>query len=102
MCRGECHAAKLLNIDHQVMPIFVDLVLTREVKTSDPRTMCIQLIIAVLFYNPALLLDTVLGEDSNPMDARWSLWALCPASSESMTQTASLFFMTARYGLEFV
>ena len=67
----ECHAAKLLeviilqckgmNID-QVIPIFVELVLkrlTREVKTSELRTMCIQVIIAALFYNPALLLDTL-------------------------------------------
>jgi len=65
----ECHAAKLLeviilqckgmNID-QVIPAFVELVmkrLTREVKTSELRTMCIQVIIAALYYNPALLLD---------------------------------------------
>ena len=52
----ECHAAKLLeviilqckgmNID-QAIPIFVELVLkrlTREVKTSELRTMCIQVI----------------------------------------------------------
>merc|ERR1711970_1435300 len=67
----ECHAAKLLeviilqckgmNID-QVIPIFVELVLkrlTREVKTSELRTMCIQVIIAALYYNPALLLATL-------------------------------------------
>jgi len=67
----ECHAAKLLeviilqckgmNID-QAIPIFVELVLkrlTREVKTSELRTMCIQVIIAALYYNPALLLDTL-------------------------------------------
>merc|ERR1719309_407478 len=67
----ECHAAKLLevillqckghNID-QVIPIFVELVLkrlTREVKTSELRTMCLQVIIAALYYNPALLLDTL-------------------------------------------
>merc|ERR1712106_325786 len=65
----ECHAAKLLeviilqckgmNID-QVIPAFVELVmkrLTREVKTSELRTMCIQVIIAALYYNPVLLLD---------------------------------------------
>ena len=65
----ECHAAKLLeviilqckgmNID-QAIPIFVELVLkrlTREVKTSELRTMCIQVIIAALYYNPALLLE---------------------------------------------
>merc|ERR1719418_315182 len=65
----ECHAAKLLeviilqckgmNID-QAIPIFVELVLkrlTREVKTSELRTMCLQVIIAALHYNPALLLE---------------------------------------------
>ena len=67
----ECHAAKLLKviilqckgmIIDQVIPIFVELVLkrlTREVRTSELRTMCIQVIIAALFYNPALLLDTL-------------------------------------------
>merc|ERR1712142_368765 len=67
----ECHAAKLLeviilqckghNID-QVIPIFVELVLkrlTREIKTSELRTMCLQVIIAALSYNPALLLATL-------------------------------------------
>jgi len=67
----ECHAAKLLeviilqckgmNID-QVIPIFVELVLkrlTREVKTSELRTMCIQVIIAAMYYNPGLLLATL-------------------------------------------
>jgi len=67
----ECHAAKLLeviilqckgmNID-QVIPIFVELVLkrlTREVKTSELRTMCIQVIIAALHYNPVLLVETL-------------------------------------------
>jgi len=67
----ECHAAKLLeviilqckghNID-QVIPIFVELVLkrlTREIKTSELRTMCLQVIIAAMYYNPALLVDTL-------------------------------------------
>lgn len=67
---------KGMNID-QVIPIFVELVLkrlTREVKTSELRTMCIQVswhpgiisiptslqvIIAAMYYNPALLLDTL-------------------------------------------
>merc|ERR1719192_6935 len=65
----ECHAAKLLeviilqckgmNID-QAIPIFAELVLKRltiEVKTSELRTMCLQVIIAALYYNPALLLE---------------------------------------------
>merc|ERR1719320_1749307 len=50
-----------MNID-QAIPIFVELVLkrlTREVKTSELRTMCIQVIIAALYYNPALLLATL-------------------------------------------
>jgi len=67
----ECHAAKLLevillqckgsNID-QAVPSFVELVLkrlTKEVKTSELRTMCIQVIIAALYYNPVLLLATL-------------------------------------------
>jgi hypothetical protein len=67
----ECHAAKLLeviilqckglNID-QVIPIFVELVLkrlTREVKTSELRTMCLQVIIAAMYYNPVLLVETL-------------------------------------------
>jgi len=67
----ECHAAKLLevillqckgmNID-EVVPIFVELVLkrlTREVKTSELRTMCLQVIIAAMYYNPALLVATL-------------------------------------------
>jgi len=67
----ECHAAKLLevillqckgnNID-EVVPIFVELVLkrlTREVKTSELRTMCLQVIIAALYYNPPLLVETL-------------------------------------------
>merc|ERR1719445_1526134 len=48
-----------MNID-QAIPVFVELVLkrlTREVKTSELRTMCLQVIIAALFYNPALLLE---------------------------------------------
>ena len=50
-----------MNID-QVIPIFVELVLkrlTREVKTSELRTMCIQVIIAAMYYNPGLLLATL-------------------------------------------
>jgi len=73
----ECHAAKLLevillqckghNID-QVIPIFVELVLkrlTREVKTSELRTMCLQVIIAAMYYNPSVLVDSLnkMGPD---------------------------------------
>lgn len=65
----QCHAAKLLevillqckghNID-QVVPVFVELMLnrlTREVNTSELRTMCLQVIIAALYYNPDLLMS---------------------------------------------
>lgn len=67
---AECHAAKLLEVillqcpgqvDH-VVPLFVELVLqrlTREVLTSELRTMCLQVVIAALYYNPPLLLDTL-------------------------------------------
>merc|ERR1719187_1501954 len=73
----ECHAAKLLeviilqckghNID-QVIPVFVELVLnrlTREVKTSELRTMCLQVIIAAMYYNPELLM-TILEKMPMP------------------------------------
>ncbi|CAH1257344.1 IPO7 [Branchiostoma lanceolatum] len=69
---AECHAAKLLevsliqckgvgNID-QCVPLFVELALerlTREVKTSELRTMCLQVVIAALFYNTPLLVETL-------------------------------------------
>jgi hypothetical protein len=65
---AECHAAKLLEViilqypgkvDH-VLGSFVELVLqrlTREVQTSELRTICLQVIIACLYYNAPLLLD---------------------------------------------
>lgn len=67
---AECHAAKLLEVIllqcpgqvDQVVPLFVELVLqrlTREVLTSELRTMCLQVVIAALYYNPPLLLDTL-------------------------------------------
>ncbi|XP_075230091.1 importin-7 msk [Lycorma delicatula] len=66
----ECHAAKLLEViilqckGHidQCIPSFVELVLQRlmrEVKTSELRTMCLQVVIAALYYNPQLLFDTM-------------------------------------------
>ncbi|XP_063236920.1 importin-7 [Bacillus rossius redtenbacheri] len=66
----ECHAAKLLEViilqckGHidQCIPSFVELALqrlTREVKTSELRTMCLQVVIAALYYNPQLLFDTL-------------------------------------------
>lgn len=67
---SECHAAKLLEVIilqckgliDQCIPSFVQLVLerlTREVKTSELRTMCLQVVIAALYYNPSLLLTTL-------------------------------------------
>lgn len=66
----ECHAAKLLEViilqckGHidQCIPSFVELVLQRlmrEVKTSELRTMCLQVVIAALYYNPQLLFETM-------------------------------------------
>ncbi|XP_071104621.1 importin-7-like [Haliotis cracherodii] len=64
----ECHAAKLLEViilqcpgkvDH-VVPSFVELVLqrlTREVQTSELRTMCLQVVISALYYNTPLLFE---------------------------------------------
>ncbi|MEJ1272405.1 hypothetical protein NN561_003255 [Cricetulus griseus] len=68
---AECFAAKLLEVIilqckgrgiDQCIPLFVQLVLerlTRGVKTSELRTMCLQVAIAALYYNPELLLHTL-------------------------------------------
>ncbi|XP_062051008.1 importin-8 isoform X1 [Lepus europaeus] len=68
---AECHAAKLLEVIilqckgkgiDQCIPLFVQLVLerlTRGVKTSELRTMCLQVAIAALYYSPELLLHTL-------------------------------------------
>uniref|UniRef100_A0A8C6V6C7 Importin 7 n=1 Tax=Naja naja TaxID=35670 RepID=A0A8C6V6C7_NAJNA len=68
---AECHAAKLLEVIilqckgrgiDQCIPLFVEAALerlTREVKTSELRTMCLQVAIAALYYNPHLLLNTL-------------------------------------------
>lgn len=65
---AECHAAKLIEviilqckgqIDNAI-PSCVELVLGRlmkEVKSSELRTMCLQVLIAALYYNPALLIQ---------------------------------------------
>ncbi|XP_033221606.1 importin-7 [Belonocnema kinseyi] len=80
----ECHAAKLLEViilqckGHidQCIPSLVQLVLerlTREVKTSELRTMCLQVVIAALYYNPALCLEAMdrlqgtLGQSAEPI-----------------------------------
>ncbi|XP_017479021.1 PREDICTED: importin-7 [Rhagoletis zephyria] len=72
----ECHAAKLLEVIilqckgqiDSVIPMFVELALsrlTREVQSSELRTMCLQVVIAALYYNPQLLL-TILEKMSQP------------------------------------
>ncbi|KAJ8006453.1 hypothetical protein DPEC_G00107420 [Dallia pectoralis] len=68
---AECHAAKLLEVIilqcrgrgiDQCIPSFVEAVLerlTRRVKSSELRVMCLQVAIAALYYNPALLIHTL-------------------------------------------
>uniref|UniRef100_A0A665X634 Importin N-terminal domain-containing protein n=1 Tax=Echeneis naucrates TaxID=173247 RepID=A0A665X634_ECHNA len=68
---AECHAAKLLEVIilqcrgrgiDQCIPLFVEVVLERlmrGVKSSELRTMCLQVPIAALYYNPALLIHTL-------------------------------------------
>ncbi|XP_047192433.1 importin-8 isoform X1 [Scophthalmus maximus] len=68
---AECHAAKLLEVIilqcrgrgiDQCIPLFVEAVLERlmrGVKSSELRTMCLQVAIAALYYNPALLMHTL-------------------------------------------
>ncbi|MED6281713.1 Importin-8, partial [Characodon lateralis] len=68
---AECHAAKLLEVIilqcrgrgiDQCIPLFVEAVLgrlMRGVKSSELRTMCLQVVIAALYYNPALLIQTL-------------------------------------------
>uniref|UniRef100_A0A0C9RDD3 Ipo7_0 protein n=1 Tax=Fopius arisanus TaxID=64838 RepID=A0A0C9RDD3_9HYME len=80
----ECHAAKLLEVIilqckgqiDQCIPSIVRLVLvrlTREVKTSELRTMCLQVVIAALYYNPTLCLEAMdglqgsLGQSTEPI-----------------------------------
>lgn len=55
-------ADSLLSFSLQCIPLFVELVLerlTRGVKTSELRTMCLQVAIAALYYSPELLLHTL-------------------------------------------
>ncbi|XP_039266742.2 importin-7-like [Styela clava] len=67
---AESHAVKLLEVIilqchgkiDQCIPSFVQLALerlTKEVKTSELRTMCLQVVIAALYYNPTLLFQTL-------------------------------------------
>lgn len=64
----ECHAAKLLEVIilqckgriDQCIPSFVEVVLQRlmrELTTSELRTMCLQVVIAALYYNYQLLFE---------------------------------------------
>uniref|UniRef100_A0A8C4R754 Importin N-terminal domain-containing protein n=2 Tax=Eptatretus burgeri TaxID=7764 RepID=A0A8C4R754_EPTBU len=67
----ECYAAKLLEVIilqcksrgiDQCIPLFVEASLerlTREVKSTELRAMCLQVVIAALYYNPILLLATL-------------------------------------------
>ena len=44
------------------MPLFIEVVLTRltkEVKTTELRQMCLQVVVAALYYNPVLLMETL-------------------------------------------
>ncbi|CAJ0960718.1 unnamed protein product [Ranitomeya imitator] len=84
---AECHAAKLLEVIvlqckgrgiDQCIPLFVEAVLerlTRGVKSSELRTMCLQVAIASLYYNPALLLNTLeqirFPHSSEPITAQF-------------------------------
>ncbi|XP_055373392.1 importin-7 [Condylostylus longicornis] len=72
----ECHAAKLLEVIilqcrgqiDSVIPMFVDLALsrlTRTVQSSELRAMCLQVVIAALYYNPQHLLS-ILEKMSQP------------------------------------
>uniref|UniRef100_A0A3P9LH11 Importin 8 n=1 Tax=Oryzias latipes TaxID=8090 RepID=A0A3P9LH11_ORYLA len=68
---AECHAAKLLEVIilqcrgrgiDQCVPLFVEAALERlmrGVKSNELRTMCLQVAIAALYYNPALLVHTM-------------------------------------------
>uniref|UniRef100_A0A4W4EBH1 Importin N-terminal domain-containing protein n=1 Tax=Electrophorus electricus TaxID=8005 RepID=A0A4W4EBH1_ELEEL len=64
---AECHAAKLLEViilrrRGRCIPLFVEAVLerlTRGVKSTELRTMCLQVAIAALYYSPALLMHTL-------------------------------------------
>ncbi|RWS31257.1 Importin-7-like protein [Leptotrombidium deliense] len=80
---AECHAAKLMEcmilqfkgqIDQCIHP-FVELVLsrlTREVKTAELKTICLQVVIAAFYYNPELLIETL--EKMQPANSNQSLF----------------------------
>jgi hypothetical protein len=81
---AESHAAKLLEVVllqcqgkvDQAAPMLVELAasrLLREVKTSELRTMCLQVLIAALYYNPGLLFS-VLENMANFTDSFIKQW----------------------------
>merc|ERR1712213_211326 len=67
----ECHAAKLLEVIilqckgkniNELIPMFLDVVFTRlnrEIKTSELRTMCLQVAIAAMYYDAPLFFNTL-------------------------------------------
>ncbi|XP_022160682.1 importin-7 isoform X3 [Myzus persicae] len=67
---AECHAGKLLEVIilqckgriDQCIPSIVEVVLqrlVREIKSSELRAMCLQVIVAAIYYNPHLLFETL-------------------------------------------
>ncbi|XP_050524127.1 importin-7 [Daktulosphaira vitifoliae] len=67
---AECHAAKLLEVIvlqckgriDQCIPPIVEVALqrlVREIKSSELRAMCLQIIVAAIYYNPQLLFETL-------------------------------------------
>lgn len=73
---AECHAAKLIEVIilqckgriNECIPIFVELAVTRlmqEVKSSELRTMCLQILIAALYYDPVLLINILKDHHHN-------------------------------------
>lgn len=74
---AECNAAKLLEVMilqcrqriNDAIPTIVKVVFTRllrEVKTSELRTMCLQVVIAALYINPVPLLDFLSKQQLMP------------------------------------
>lgn len=73
---AECHAAKLIEVIilqckgriDTAIPNFVELAVKRlmqEVKSSELRTMCLQILIAALYYDPALLINSLKDHHNN-------------------------------------
>ncbi|XP_061921593.1 importin-8 isoform X1 [Entelurus aequoreus] len=84
---AECHAAKLLEVIilqckgrgiDQCIPLFLETVLERlmrGVKSNELRIMCLEVAIAALYYNPALLMHTLenthFPQNSQPITAHF-------------------------------